>query len=149
MATTKKSNPRIFVDADVLISGAVSPLEQSASQLVLRLAEITLIDAMISEQVLTEAERNLKTKFPKALPAFRHLVSRCLQVVPDPNTEDLCTFRGIADPKDLPILVACLQADCPWLVTFNLRHYQPGHLDVKVLRPGDFILHVRDLLSHL
>lgn len=149
METTKKNNPRVFVDADVLFAGSVSPSEQSASLLVLRLAEITLIDAITSEQVLTEVERNLANKFPKALPAFQHLVSRCLQIVSDPDSEVLRDYQGMADPKDLPILIACLLADCPWLVTFNLRHYQPGHPEVNVLRPGDFILQVRDLLSRL
>ena len=68
----------VFVDADVLFAGAASPSEHSASMLILRLAEITLIEAVTSEQVITEAERNFEAKLPKALPAFHHLVSRCL-----------------------------------------------------------------------
>lgn len=149
MGTTQKNKPRVFVDADVLFAGSASPSEQSASLLVLRLAEITLIDAITSEQVLTEAERNLAAKFPEALPAFRHLVSRCLRAAPNPDKQDLSDFRGMTDPKDLPILVACLQTGCPWLVTFNLRQYQPGHPDINVVRPGEFILQVRDRLSRL
>ena len=61
----------------------------------------------------------------------------------------LISYRGLANPKDLPILVAAKRERCPWLVTFNLRHYEPGHSDVKVLKPGDFILGVRDRLVHL
>jgi hypothetical protein len=45
---------------------------------------------------------------------------------------------GCADPEDLPILVAALREDCPWLVSFNLRHYRPGVPAITVLRPGDF-----------
>jgi bifunctional DNA-binding transcriptional regulator/antitoxin component of YhaV-PrlF toxin-antitoxin module len=51
--------------------------------------------------------------------------------------------------KDLSILVAALQADCPWLLTFNTRHFQPGHLDVELLPPGKFVQRVRRLLTQL
>lgn len=51
--------------------------------------------------------------------------------------------------KDLPILVAALRKDCRWLVTFNIRDLQPGHPEITVLRPGEFVLRVRDLLARL
>ncbi len=137
------------MDADVLFAGAASPGEHGASLLVLRLAEITLIEALTSQQVITEAERNLAAKLPNALPAFHHLVSRCLKVVPDPTPDDLLTHLGLADPGDLPILVSVLREGCPWLLTFNLRHYQPGHPHLATLRPGYFVLRVRDRLAHL
>jgi len=141
--------PRVFIDADVLFAGAASPSEHGASLLTLRMAEITLIEALASQQVITEAERNLSEKLPQTLPVFRLLVSRCLHLVPDPQPGDLQPYTGLADPGDLPILVAALREGCPWLVTFNIRHFQPGHADVTVLRPGEFLLRVRDLLARL
>ena len=81
--------PRIFVDADVLFAGAASPNEHSASLVILRMAEITLIEAVTSEQVITEVERNLEAKMPAAKPAFHMLVSRCLRVVPDPTVAEI------------------------------------------------------------
>jgi len=141
--------PRVFVDADVLFAGAASPRTHDASLVVLRMGEITLVDAITSRQAVTEAERNLSTKLPDALSTFRLLVDRCLHVVPDPRLADLAPHTGIADPKDLPILVAALREGCSWLVTFNLRDFQPGHPEVTALRPGDFILRVRDLLTRL
>jgi hypothetical protein len=169
MATTRPAKPRLFVDADVLFAGSASPSEHSASLLVLRMAEITLVEALTSEQVIAEAERNLAEKLPQALPAFRLIASRCLQVVPDPSPADLLPHHGlanpadrptlvanpadrptlVANPADLPVLVAALREGCPWLVTFNLRHYQPGHPDVNVLRPGEFLLRERDRLARL
>ena len=147
--TTKPARPRAFIDADVLFAGAASPSEHGASLTVLRLAEITLLEAYASEQVITEAERNLTAKLPVALPAFRLLVARCLTLVPNPTVAELAPFRSLADPKDLPILAAAVVNDCPWLVTFNTRHYQPGHASVAVLPPGEFIQRVRYLLSGL
>ena len=147
MAKTSPPKPRLFVDADVLFAGAASANEHSASLLILRLSEITLIEAVASQQVITEVERNLEAKLPAALPAFRLLVSRCLRLVPDPLKEELAVNGGRADPKDLPILTAALQAGCSWLVTFNVRHFQPGHPDLVVLAPGEFILRLRYLLA--
>ena len=149
MIPPRNNKPFVFIDADVLFAGAASPSEHSASLLVLRLAEITLIEAITSEQVITEAERNLEAKVPKALPMFRHLINRCLRIVKDPEPEDLQPYLGLADPKDLPILVAALRESCPWLVTFNTRHYQPGHENVSVVTPGDLILRIRDRIAQL
>ncbi len=141
--------PCVFVDADVLFAGAASPTEHGASLLILRLGELALIRAVTSEQVITEAERNLAAKIPGALPMFRLLVQRALTAVPNPIPGEVVTHAGLADPKDLPILVAALQTKCPWLVTFNVRHYRPGHPDVRVVRPGEFIRQIREVLAHL
>jgi predicted nucleic acid-binding protein len=113
------------------------------------MAEITLIEAITSEQVITEVERNLATKMPTALPTFRLLASRCLEVVATPAIAEREPHIGRADPKDLSILVAALRANCPWLVTFNIRHFQPGHPDVTALPPGAFVQRVRHLLAQL
>ena len=149
MATGSPQKPRVFVDADVLFAGAASPAEHGASLVVLRMAEITLIEAVTSEQVITEVERNLTAKMPAALPAFRLLVSRCLDVTRIPTGVELELHAGRAEVKDLPILVAAVRENCPWLVTFNTRHFQPGHPDVTVLRPGEFVQQVRYLLANL
>lgn len=145
----KSDRPRVFVDADVLFAGAASPSQHSASLVVLRMAEITLIEALASRQVVIEAERNLQAKMPRALPAFRMLVQRCLQVVPDPTKDEVEEHAGRAHEKDLPILVAAVRENCPWLVTFNLSDYQPGHNAITVLRPGGFLQEVRYLLGRM
>lgn len=141
--------PRIFIDTDVLFAGAASPNEHRASLVILRMAEITLIKAVTSEQVITEAERNLQEKMPAALPAFRLLVSRCLRVVADPTVDELKSLSKFADPKDLPILAAAVREGCAYLATYNIRHFQPGVENVTVLKPGDLIQQVRYLLSQM
>ena len=141
--------PRLFIDADVLFAGSFAPSAYGASEVLLRMSEITLIEALTSEQVLTEVERNLTAKAPTALAPFRFLVSRCLKVVPNPTLEAIRAHQGRADPKDLPILVAALREGCPYLITFNVRHFQPGHPQLTVLRPGDFLARIRGQLSNL
>ena len=158
-AAPRPSSPalRVFVDADVLFAGAASPSEHpsgSASLVVLRLAELTLLDAVTNEQAVTECERNLRAKLPdplaeRALAAFRHLVARALRVVPDPELEALAPHAGKAHPKDLPLLVTALRERCPLLTTFNAKDYEPGDDAVEVLRPGALVRRVRGLLAQL
>ena len=140
---------RIFMDADVLFAGSASPNEYSASLVLLRMAEITLIEAIVSTQVITEAERNLRAKIPLALPAFKLLVSRCLRETPDPHTDEIKALNDLADPEDAPILAAAIREQCPYLATFNVRHYQLGIKTVTVLKPGDLVQQIRFLLSEL
>jgi predicted nucleic acid-binding protein len=141
--------PHIFVDADVLFAGSASPNEHSASLVLLRMAEITLIEAIVSTQVITEAERNLRAKIPLALPAFEMLVSRCLHEVADPTPDEIQALNGLVDPQDAPILAAAVRENCSYLATFNVRHYQPGIKTVTVLKPGDLVQQIRYLLSEL
>ncbi len=143
------SKPKILVDADVLFAGAASPSEHSASLVLLRMAEITLIQAFAPHQVIVEADRNLRKKMPQALSRFQFLVQRCFTAIDSPKFEDLAPYTGLADVKDLPILVAAIQSNVPYLVTFNIRHYQPGHPDVIVLRPGEYLSRVREKLTYL
>lgn len=149
MLPAHPNKPRIFFDADALIAGAASPSEHSASLVLLRMAEITLIEGLTSRQVITECERNLSAKIPRSLPSFQVLVNRCLKVVDNPSPTELQPFAGLANPKDLPILVAAVQSQSPWLVTFNVRHYQPGHPSVTPLQPGKLVLRIRDVLAFL
>ena len=123
------------------------PNEYGASLDILRMAEITLIKAVTYQQVIDEVERNLAENMPATLPAFRLLTSRCLEVVLTPIESELEPYQGLAHDKNLPILVSAVREHCPMLVTFNQRHFRPGHPAVEVLLPGDFIQRVRYLLS--
>ena len=105
----KPAKPQVFVDADVLFAGSASPSDYDASLVVLRMAEITLITAITSQQVIDEVTRNLASKIPKTLPAFQLLVAKCLDVRANPSQAALAGYVGLADEKDLPILVSAIQ----------------------------------------
>ncbi len=152
--TTEKSTPartiprlKVFLDADVIFAGSAAPSEHGASHVVLQMGEITLLDCITSRQAITEVERNLADKLPAQLPTFHRLVNRCLRVVQDPEPSDLPHYEGQADPDDLPLLVAALREGCPYLLTFNVRHYHPKGESVSVQKPGDFLVTVRKQLS--
>lgn len=149
MNPIEQTQPLVLIDADVLFAGAAGPTEYGASLVILRMAEITLIEAITCQQVINEVERNLNEKMPSALPALRLLVSRCLRVVLTPNETEVDPYLGLAHTKDLPILVTAIREQCPMLVTFNQRHFQPGHPKVEVMLPGEFVRRVRYLLTDL
>ena len=140
---------RVFIDSDVLFAGSATLSPSSASQIILQLSELTLIEAVISQQVVDEVERNLSLKVPLALPKMRLLLKRCVAIVPTPNATFVDPLFGLADPKDLTILAAALQSHCTYLTTFNVRHFQPGHPAVHVMQPGEFVSRVRQLLSQM
>lgn len=143
------AKPLVFIDTDVLIAAAASASTHSASTVVLTLLEITLIDCICSQQVVTEGERNITRKMPSRLPEFQLLIHRCLRIVDDPQPNELAGYSGWADSKDLPLLVAAYREACTHFVTFNTRHYFPPPGGIEIMRPGDFLSQVRLRLSGL
>ena len=114
--------------------------------MVLQLGELGIIQVGVPEQARIEAERNLTSKLPAALPAFRALVDACstpLAMAPRAVSRRLAR-AGEADPKDAPILAAALAGDCSWLITFNLRDYRTDR--IRVSEPGPFIEALRAYL---
>jgi predicted nucleic acid-binding protein len=138
---------RVFLDSDVLLAGSASTT--GASHLILQLSELGLIDTVASEQARREVERNLERKLSAALPAFRLLAEAAVRWVDDAGVEDEDRFRGQADDKDMPILVAAVRDECQTLLTFNVRHYKPGGGAIRIERPGDFLGRLREHLAAL
>jgi hypothetical protein len=140
---------KVFLGADVMFAGSAAPREHGASHVILRMGEITLLDCVTSQQAVVEVERNLLEKLPSKLPEFRLIVTRSVMVVPDPEREDLLPYGEYADAEDLPLLVSALREQCPYFLTFNLRHYKTRGLPIQVLRPGSFLQAVREHLIEL
>lgn len=149
MALAIPCRPRVFVDAGLLLAGSAAPSEHAPSLLVLRMAELALIEACASRQVILDVERNLERCCAGALPAFRLLASRCLRQTADPSREELRACRGLAEPEDLPALAAALKSGCPWLATIEPDRYPSRYPHLTVLNPIELFLRVRDLLARL
>lgn len=143
------SKLRVYVDADVLYAGSTTDSTTSASHVILRLSELTLIDGISSELALEECRRTIKRQAPNAVPRFVELVDAAVDVVRDPDEVEIKLHRGKADPKDVLHLVAALREGCPYLATFNLRDYTPGHPDVEVVEPGEILERARARLTAL
>ena len=142
----------IFFDSSALIAGIVSA--QGAARALLLLAEDGKIQITVSEQVITEVERNIARKAPQAVPFARELILRTnIRILRDPQLEDVLAHQDwISHPADVPILVAAARARVDFLATLNTKHFIE---DVEVSRrsglrigtPGDALAWVREQLS--
>lgn len=66
-----------------------------------------------------------------------------------PAPHELLSFQRQADPMDLPILTAAVREQCNWLVTFNLKYFQPGRPGIEVHNPDSFISKIRSQVASL
>lgn len=139
----------IFFDSSALIAGIIS--SQGAARALLLLAEDKKIVATVSEQGISEVERNIARKVPKALTFTRELIRNAnLRIVRDPSIDEVRRrLDWIGHPADVPILVAAVSAQVDFLATLNSKHFiaDPKVAQVSGLRigtPGDALTWVRE-----
>ena len=146
---------RAYIDADVLLAGATTDRNRSASLVVLAASDITLIDLVASQVVLDECTRNLERLVANASQlqaledTLNDLVERSIDIVDPPRLKVETEFKALADDKDATHLAAAVEHRCPFLVTYNVRDYQPGHEDVTVVEPGTLVRRMRERLRGL
>lgn len=145
------TSPELFFDSGALFAGIVSA--SGASRALLLLAEAGQVDITVSEQVLTETERAVARKIPRALLDFREAIRASgLRIIRDPSPDQIERYADIiAHRADVPIVVAAMHSDTDYLVTLNRRHFvdDPAVADRSRLRigtPGDALAWVRRYL---
>lgn len=142
----------IFFDSSALIAGIVSA--QGAARSLLLLAEDEKIILTVSEQVITEVERNIARKAPKAVPVARELIlSANIRILRDPQIEEVLSHQDwVSHPADVPILVAAARARVDFLATLNTKHFMDDpevsrRSGLRIGAPGDALSWVRERLS--
>lgn len=141
MARPEKTEPiSVCLDADVLIAGLLS--RTGASHAILVLGELGLLRLVLPEAAVEEVRRNLSAKLPEAVPLFEEFLRAVAVTIHRPTRQDSERARGLADPKDVPILAAAIGAGTRLLVTHNVRHFRSGE-GVRVVRPRTLIEEAR------
>ncbi len=145
----RKPRPKVFLDSSALIAGIAS--SKGAAREILRLAEIGLIEIIVSRQVVVEVDRNITAKLPECLDDFRNYLQTLAPVLTaDPSQRDILRYSSLIQPHDAPILAAAVAAQADYLVTWDQKHFMtkgPRALDrPKVMNPGDFLHEFRQLL---
>jgi predicted nucleic acid-binding protein len=142
----------LFLDSSALMAGMVS--EKGAWRALLLLAESGLIAVTISEQVLTETERAIARKAPKALGDLRQaILASKARIVRDPSPEDVGAHLNlISHVADVPIVLAAMQAKVDYLVTLNRKHFMDDpdvalQAGLRIGTPGDALSWVRGQIS--
>lgn len=142
----------IFFDSSALIAGIVSA--QGAARALLLLAEDEKILMTVSEQVITEVERSIARKAPKALQFARELILHTnIRIVRDPPIEKVLEHQDwISHSADVPILLAAAGARVDFLATLNTKHFIDDpevsrRSGLRIGTPGDALAWVREQIS--
>lgn len=146
------SQATLFLDSSALFAGVASAT--GAARALLLLSEAGNLLLTVSEQVLVETEHALARKVPAALPVYREMLRQTrLRVVRDPPPQTVALHLAwMAHPADVPILVAAMQAEVDYLVTFNRRHFLDdpqlaGRAGLRIGTPGDALAWLRKRAS--
>lgn len=138
----KRREWNVFIDTSALIAGILSPT--GAAHEVLRLCESGVVKAVMSRQVLVEADRNLSKLLPAVLPEYRAFLTHLSPLtLEDPSRTDIEKASTIIHQNDAPILAAAIDAGVDYLVTWNTRHFQKkavrDYAQFPILTPGEFL----------
>ena len=138
---------RLYIDADVLFRAVTRSHERTAAYVVLKLADMTLVETLTAHYAFHEAMRNVQVQAPKSAAELLDIGRHSLRIVDDPPAPMLLSVRDQAHPKDVLNLAAAQAAGAPLLITFNTRHYFLRTASVRVMTPGDFIVATRTRLA--
>lgn len=142
---------KLFMDSSALMAGILSA--EGGARALLLLSENNKIDLVVSEQVITEVERNIARKAPKLLPFARELILQAkINILLDPKPEILKDrIDWISHIADLPILAAAADAQVDFLITLNTRHFMDDPQSsiksgLRIGTPGDALAWLRKKL---
>ena len=128
---------RLFLDANILFSAAYS-VDSPLLEL-WRLKKVLLFSSGYS---LEEARRNLALLRPDRLSNLQQLIAK-VQLADAPPLATVPIEARALPQKDLPILLAAIEARATHLLTADKRHFGPlrGKTleGVLVLTPGDYL----------
>ena len=136
---------KVFLDTSAIIAGLNSPT--GAAGVLVSFCMTGNIEAIISTQVIEEAERNITKKFPRLLPAWQSFLLIPPTVTSNPTIRQIRIARKLIPTDDAPILASALKARPDAFVTWNTRDFmRPGlekNLPFAVFTPGDFLKRFR------
>lgn len=132
---------KVFIDSNIWFSAFYK--KSIASNLIDRLFQKKL-EIVVSESVLEEIVRNIGEKLPVVLPlVYRFFQEYPITVIKNPKIEQLPEFTGLAQRKDLPILVSALNYRCDFFVTGNKKDFKISRIKKRhhllILNPREML----------
>lgn len=146
----RKQRLKVFLDTSALIAGVVS--SRGAARAVLQLAEIGLIEVIVSRQVIVEADRNIEEKLPEMLNEYRKFIELLAPVlIDDPLQKDVERFLKVINYDDAPILASAVSSGADFLITWDRKHFIAKnihiHSNLKIVTPGEFLKYFREYVE--
>jgi putative PIN family toxin of toxin-antitoxin system len=132
---------RVVLDTNVLVAALKS--STGASYEILRLADLGVFQPVLSVSLITEYEDVLhraKMEIPLTSAQIDAVIDRICRVSINQRIHFL--WRPfLKDPKDDMVFEAALASGAPFIVTFNLKDFQPaGSMGIQAISPRDFLL---------
>lgn len=146
----RKKKLKVFLDTSALIAGVAS--SRGAARAVLQLAEVGLIEVIVSKQVIVEADRNIEEKIPEMLNEYREFIKVLSPIlVDDPCQKECEKFLKIINPDDAPILASAVGTGADFLITWDKKHFMrrdvQTNLNLKIVTPGEFLKYFRKYIG--
>ena len=113
---------RLFLDANVLFSAALSP--SGAASNLFEFADAGACELAASTFVVAETERNLRAKAPATRERWDHLSAQVI-IVPEAGLRMLTRMSVTLPAKDRPVLAAAIACRANVLATGDRRHFGP------------------------
>lgn len=110
---------KVFLDTSSLLAGLNSPY--GASGIIISLGKLGKIYLLISLDVVAEAERAIKIKFPLLKIPFADFLFGDITISGEVTEAEVRRVRKIIDSEDAPIFVAALKAKANYLVTLDKK----------------------------
>ena len=135
---------RIFLDSNVILSGLLS--DKGAPKILLDILSLKLpfLIGVTGRYNIIEIERNIKIKLPKALSVYKKYFPKTnIKIIPLPSAEDLRSFSGHVNDKDVPVLVSAIKGKVDFLLTGDKRPFEKlkssGKYPFVVVSPAEFL----------
>lgn len=136
--------PRLFLDACVFVAAAGS--RSGGSALILDLSARGLVRGVVTQRILSEAERNIHNKMGSEQLArfYRDIAGARLLVMTPPSSAILQSVESLIHSKDAHVLASAVSSRVTSLVTLDRKHFmtaalRKAHLGFVIQTPGDFL----------
>ena len=137
----------VFFDTSALYSAIVSP--SGAARELMRMAINDAVTLYISEDVVTEATRNISNKAPQLVPVLAFLLDVGVFILtPRLNAHEVQVTAQYVEPKDAMIVAAAIKANVTYLATFDRKHLidppaVSANSSLNIATPGDILQQLR------
>ena len=132
---------KVFLDTSAILAGLNSP--SGAAGVILAACFSKEIIAVISPQVIEEANRNIPLKFPGLTTSWQSFLLIPPKVTKQPSLKQVAAAYKILPTSDAPILASAIFVKPTALITWNTKDFlRKSVLDAAafpILTPGDFL----------
>lgn len=137
---------RLFLDANVIFSGAYSP--NGRARALFLLARQGRCELLSSPHAIEEARRNIQLKYPDKSEDLDSLISELVVTAEATSANVAWALEQSLQLEDAPVLAAAVDAGAELLVTGDRTHFgrMYGHSlqGVTVITPADALALIMD-----